>query len=101
MSGFLEDHVTLMCPHTVLSLVRAWIHAHASVHGGLGIFPFSQFQYVSGCRQSLNDGIVHAFDFVIGGRRELGYGYGFNRRWWRPSSRVLARHRLREAEVQC
>ena len=58
-------------PCTALSLVSPWTHAHASVCEGSVIFPFFQFQYVSGCRQSLNDGIMHAIDFVIGGRREV------------------------------
>ena len=38
-------------------------------------FSLLQFQYVSGCRRSLNDGIMHEIEFVTGGRRELGYGY--------------------------
>ena len=57
-------------PYTALSLVRPWIHAHASVYEDSAIFHLFQFQYVSGCRQSLNDGIMHAIDFVIGGGRE-------------------------------
>ena len=100
-----------MFPRTALSFVSLSIHAHASVYGGSGIFP-SQKQYIAGCGEFLNDGIMHEIVFVIGGRRAVGYGYGdmdedfastsaLNRRWWRPSSRVLARHRLREAEVQC
>ena len=49
-TGFFGDHVTFMFPYTALSLVRLWIHAHASGYEGSGIFPFFQFQYVSGCR---------------------------------------------------
>ena len=110
-AGFVGDHVTFMFPYTALSLVRPWTHAHASVYEVSGIFPFSSFSTsLVAVNPSTTASCTKLF-FVIGGRRALGYGYGdmdadfastfaFNRRWWRPSSRVLARQRLRDAEVQ-
>ena len=63
-----------MFPYTAFSLVSPSIHAHASIYGDSVIFPPFQFQYISGCRQSLNDGSMHEIVLVIGGRRALGYG---------------------------
>ena len=63
------------------------------------------FQYVSGCRQSLNDRIMHAIDFVLVGEASWSTDTAtwtkispllqrLKIRWWRPSSRVLARHHI-------